>query len=140
MTTISVPISHGELIDKLTILEIKCARMTDPTQRAHVEHERALLDAVLRAGVPADDRLPALRKELSRINAALWDIEDEIRACEARRDFSERFIALARSVYRTNDHRAAIKKQINLMLGSELVEEKSYVDPDTGEQRRADPD
>ncbi|MCP1167629.1 DUF6165 family protein [Limimaricola litoreus] len=133
MKPILVPISPGELIDKLTILEIKCARITDPDRRANVAHERELLEAALAealSGAPPDARITALRAELVEINTALWEIEDEIRAHEARRDFAEGFVALARAVYRTNDRRAAVKRRINARLGSELVEEKSYVDPD----------
>jgi hypothetical protein len=125
-----VPVAPGELIDKLTILEIKLARIMDPDKRANVARERALLEAARREAVPESEGLDHLRGELAAINLELWEIEDEIRACEARRDFSERFIALARAVYRTNDRRAAVKRRINLLLGSDLVEEKSYVDPD----------
>lgn len=136
MKPILVPISPGELIDKLTILEIKCARIIDPDKRANVAHERELLEAALAkalSGAQPDARITALRAELVEINTALWKIEDEIRAHEARRDFAEGFVALARAVYRTNDRRAAVKRRINARLGSELVEEKSYVDPDVAE-------
>lgn len=130
MKQVMVPIAPGELIDKLTILEIKLARIMDPDKRANVAREHALLEAAGQKAVPESEGLDHLRGELAAINLELWEIEDEIRACEARHDFSERFIALARAVYRTNDRRAAVKRRINLLLGSELVEEKSYVDPD----------
>ncbi|WPY93681.1 DUF6165 family protein [Limimaricola variabilis] len=130
MKQVMVPVPPGELIDKLTILEIKLARIIDPDKRANVAREHALLEAAREEAVPESEGLDHLRGELAAINLELWEIEDEIRACEARRDFSERFIALARAVYRTNDRRAAVKRRINLLLGSDLVEEKSYVDPD----------
>ena len=121
-----VPISAGELIDKLTILEIKAERLADPDKRRNVVRERdALAAARDRAGLhgPAVEPFVA---DLKRVNEALWDIEDEIRACEAEQDFGPRFIELARSVYGTNDERAAIKKRLNLAVGSAYVEEKSY--------------
>lgn len=132
MTPIMVPVSPGELIDKLTILDIKLARIDDPDKRANVQREHDLLETVLREKLPDSAALAALRADLGTINAELWEIEDDIRACEAAGDFSGQFIALARAVYRTNDRRAAVKKRINLLLGSDLVEEKSYVDPDGG--------
>lgn len=123
---INTPVSAGELIDKITILSIKGARISDPTQRANVLHELSLLEAVrdeaLKKAPPLDD----LAAELKKINEALWEIEDDIRDCERAGDFGETFIALARSVYRTNDQRAATKRAINLRLGSSIVEEKSY--------------
>ena len=130
MTDILVPIAPGELIDKLTILRLKSERISDPDKRANVLHEMAELQAVADAALPADDRLVALWAELYAINAELWVIEDDIRACESRQDFGTEFIRLARAVYRSNDRRAEVKKAINLYLGSALVEEKSYVSPD----------
>lgn len=127
MREIRVPVSLGELADKVSILEIKAARIVDPARRANVARE---LDALRQAW--ADAALPELEAldgwaELVEVNTALWEIEDEIRAHEARQDFGPRFIELARAVYVTNDRRAAIKRAINLALGSALVEEKSYV-------------
>lgn len=120
------PVSWGELLDKITILEIKAARITSAGARANVAHELALLQAV--AGpVMVQPGLPALLDDLGRVNLALWGIEDDIRACEAAGDFGPAFIALARSVYLTNDRRAAIKRQINLLLGSDLIEEKFHL-------------
>lgn len=132
MDDILVPTSPGELIDKLTILRLKGERITDPARLANVRHEKAVLDATARAHLPDIAELAALWEELYRINAALWQIEDDIRDCERAGDFGPRFIELARSVYRTNDRRAAVKKRINEALGSALVEEKSYADYEGG--------
>jgi hypothetical protein len=118
------PISWGELIDKLTILELKAARLSDPAALANVRRELAAL-APLEAAA-TDARLPALRAALMEVNAALWDIEDRIREKEAAADFAAEFVELARSVYRQNDRRAALKREISLALGSDLIEEKSY--------------
>ena len=131
MTDIMVPTSPGELIDKLTILRLKAEQITDPAKLANVRHEHAVLSAIADAHLPRGDGLTALWDTLYRINGDLWAIEDDIRACEARRDFGPAFIALARAVYVTNDERAAVKKRINLLLGSAIVEEKSYYSPET---------
>lgn len=128
MDDILVPVSPGELLDKLTILRLKQERIADPGKRANVIREREALEAVVRAGLPDRPEVETLGEELYGINAALWDIEDAIRACEAAGDFGPRFVSLARSVYHTNDRRAAVKREINLALGSALVEEKSYSD------------
>lgn len=125
---IQAPISLGELIDKITILEIKAININDSTKLKNVTHEleilndkvASLLDA---AGVT---KLAPLKASLKDINQELWVIEDDIRDCELVKDFSDKFIQLARAVYFTNDKRAAIKKDINLAFGSELIEEKSY--------------
>jgi hypothetical protein len=130
MTDIMVPIAPGELIDKLTILRLKADRITDAAKRGNVLVEQAALQAVADAALPKSAALTALWEELYRINAELWVIEDDIRACEAAGDFGPDFIRLARAVYRTNDRRAEVKKAINLTLGSAIVEEKSYVSPD----------
>ncbi|MGH8213461.1 MAG: DUF6165 family protein [Rhodanobacteraceae bacterium] len=131
MSLISIPISHGELIDKLSILEIKSQRITDPAKLANVREELELLDATW-AGDPASAADIAVeRSELKRINEALWEIEDEIRLKEKAQAFDARFIELARAVYITNDRRAAVKRSINEKLGSRLVEEKSYQHYDT---------
>jgi hypothetical protein len=126
MAAIRIDVSPGELIDRLTILEIKRERLQDPQKRANVDREFAALDAAWRAGVRSSDALTALGAELRGVNARLWEIEDEIRDCERRRDFGDRFVALARDVYRQNDRRSALKREINLLLGSSLIEEKSY--------------
>jgi len=123
---VAIDVAPGELIDKLTILEIKSERIHDPEKLAHVRHEQALLAAALdRALVPSAE-LTGLWTELRAVNEELWQVEDAIRDCDRQSDFGPRFIALAQSVYRTNDHRAALKRRINVMLGSEVVEEKSY--------------
>jgi hypothetical protein len=122
---ILVPISVGELMDKITILELKCERIKNPTQLENVVHELQALRAV-RLGEMDRAKLDKLSAELKRVNATLWDVEDAIRDCEARGDFGDRFIELARAVYRLNDERARLKKAINLASGSRLFEEKSY--------------
>jgi len=121
-----VEVSVGEVLDKITILEIKDQRITDPAKLANVRNELSTLNDTLAGVLQPTPELGRLRKELFDINAALWDIEDEIRECETAKDFGPRFIELARAVYFTNDRRAAVKKQINLAVGSRLVEEKSY--------------
>jgi hypothetical protein len=128
MSLISAPVSYGELIDKITILEIKSERIADAAKLANVRDELQLLNA-LWAGDPASRTdISGERAELKRINEALWGIEDEIRVNERDHAFDARFIELARAVYHTNDKRAAVKRAINLKLGSRLVEEKSYQD------------
>ena len=127
---IEAPISLGELIDKITILEIKAINISDAGKLKNVTHElnvlndkvASLLDA---AGVA---KLAPLKQALKDINQELWIIEDDIRDCEYVKDFSDKFIQLARAVYVTNDKRAKVKKDINLAFGSELIEEKSYKD------------
>lgn len=124
--SVLAPVSVGELIDKITILELKLARMPDATKRQNVATEHRALSVVLDRFRPLSGEVEALVAALAGVNAALWDIEDEIRACERARDFGARFIELARAVYITNDRRADLKKQINLALGSDLQEEKAY--------------
>jgi hypothetical protein len=126
MAELQVPVAPGELIDKLTILRLKAENISDPQKRAHVLHEQSVLQAVADAGVPGSPELKALWAQLYQINKDLWQIEDDIRACEARQDFGDNFIQLARAVYVTNDKRAQVKKEMNLLLGSAIVEEKSY--------------
>ena len=123
---IHVPVSWGELLDKITILEIKAERIADPAKTANVAKELAALRATRDAAGVDLAPLAALVGALREVNAALWRIEDDIRDCERQGDFGARFVALARDVYRTNDKRAALKRQVNEALGSELVEEKSY--------------
>jgi hypothetical protein len=120
-----VPVSWGELIDKITILSIKQARIGDAAARRNVSLELALLSD-LAASAMHLERVASLTEKLRAVNEDLWAIEDAIREQEAAGDFGARFIALARSVYRENDRRAAIKRAINRELGSALVEEKSY--------------
>jgi len=126
MTDILVPISPGELLDKITILRIKCVRITDAAKLANVRLELSRLERSWEAWVPSATDLAAEEAELAHVNAALWDIEDQIRDHESEQRFDAGFIELARSVYLRNDERAAIKRRINLKLASELVEEKSY--------------
>ncbi len=122
------PISPGELLDKLTILEIKSERISDPDKLANVRHERQLLERVWQESGLSRETVMELKARLRTINESLWDIEDEIRDCERDGDFGQRFVELARSVYRTNDRRSEVKKAINIELGSAIVEEKSYAD------------
>jgi hypothetical protein len=124
--SLSVPISPGELLDKISILEIKVERIGDPDKRANVERELDLLTGLWHAEAGETAEVTAKRTELRVINELLWDIEDQIRECERNGDFGERFVELARSVYRTNDRRAETKREINDLLGSTIVEEKSY--------------
>ena len=126
MKDILVPISPGELLDKITILRIKQVRIPDAAKLANVKLELALLEQTWRdCGCAAQD-VAADERALQNVNERLWDIEDRIRDKEAKQCFDRDFIELARAVYVSNDERAAIKKRINLQLGSRLVEEKSY--------------
>ena len=122
---ILVPISVGELMDKITILEIKSERIKNPSQLENIAHELEALRAVRLRDIERA-MLDKLSAELKRVNAKLWDVEDAIRDCEARSDFGKPFIELARTVYRLNDERSRLKKAINLASGSRIVEEKSY--------------
>jgi hypothetical protein len=127
--TILVPISPGELLDKITILRIKAQRMTDREKVANVRHELELLEQTWRESARQSGvDVSAEERELEAVNTRLWVIEDDIREKEGLRAFDARFIELARSVYIENDERAAIKKRINQKLGSKIVEEKSYKD------------
>ena len=128
MKEILVPISPGELLDKITILEIKSERMDDPQKVANVRHELGLLGRVWSDSVSEDETISDLHRLLKSINEELWEIEDDIRDEERHGRFEERFIDLARAVYVTNDKRAQAKKDANLHLGSDIVEEKSYKD------------
>ena len=128
MSQISVPVSYGELIDKITILEIKSERITSAAKLANVRVELEILDATWRANSAARTDIAAERAALRRVNEALWEIEDRIRVKEKAKAFDAEFIELARSVYIRNDERAEIKRAINEKLGSTLVEEKSYED------------
>ncbi len=125
---IIIEIGAGELIDKITILHIKSERMEDVTKLKNVRHELDVLSTARDANIPASDELTRLTHELKGVNEALWEIEDDIRACEAEKDFSQTFIDLARAVYITNDQRACLKKKINLLTGATIIEEKSYTE------------
>ena len=126
MAELMVPISPGELIDKITILEIKSQRMTDAAKLHNVRTELSLLSDTWKASPFSATDISAEWAALRDVNAKLWDIEDDIRDKERDGRFDAGFIELARAVYVTNDERAAIKKRINTKLGSALVEEKSY--------------
>lgn len=126
--TVAVEISPGELIDKITILEIKAARIDDPAKRANVRHELALLNRARAESLGDNPGLAALEADLRRVNEELWQVEDDIRDCERAQEFGPRFVALARTVYRANDRRAALKRAISELFGAGIVEEKSYSD------------
>jgi tetratricopeptide (TPR) repeat protein len=125
-TTIAVELAPGELIDKITILEIKSERLTDKDRVGNVCRELAALMAARERGIKRSDELTRLTTELRAVNEALWEIEDAVRRCERDQDFGPRFIELARSVYRNNDRRVALKRQVNELLGARFLEEKSY--------------
>jgi hypothetical protein len=126
MDPLLVPVSPGELLDRITILRIKSERIADPLKLVNVRHELALLEQTWRSAPIVGAGIAAEVAALQRVNSELWDIEDRIREHEAQRRFDADFIALARSVYLRNDERAAIKKRINVALNATLVEEKSY--------------
>ena len=121
-----VPVSWGEVIDKITILEIKDARIASAPALANIRRELAALRAVVAASLPMTATLAGLRDALHAVNAELWDIEDAIREEEHRQEFGAEFVRLARAVYRRNDERARLKRLVNEESGSPLVEEKSY--------------
>ena len=123
---LQVPVSVGEVLDKITILQIKLAHISDAAKRANIQNELDALLPLMAGDAFTTDQMQALMAELKSVNEALWDIEDDIREKEAAKSFDAEFIRLARAVYITNDKRAEIKKQINLATGSALVEEKSY--------------
>lgn len=123
---IKVEIAPGELIDKITILDIKSERMDDPDKLKNVRHELAILKSTLEEALSASAELDALTARLKEVNEQLWEIEDDIRICEGAKDFGPKFVELARAVYVTNDERARLKRQVNELLGSDIVEEKSY--------------
>jgi len=128
MNEILIPISPGELLDKITILQIKSERISDATKVANVRTELGMLEQVWSETVEDDEQIRVLSGELKSINEALWEIEDDIRDEERNKRFGDRFIELARAVYVTNDERANAKKKVNLHLNSSIVEEKSYQD------------
>ena len=128
MSLIQVPVSFGELIDKITILEIKSKQITDEAKLANVHNELNLLNATWANHHASQIDIAHERARLLAVNEALWDIEDRIRLKEKAQAFDAEFIELARAVYFQNDERAAVKREINLKLGSQLVEEKSYQD------------
>ena len=123
---LQVPVSVGEVLDKITILQIKLVHISDAAKRANIQNELDALLPLVAGDAFITDQMQGLMAELKSVNKALWDIEDDIREKEAAKSFDAEFIRLARAVYVTNDKRAEIKKQINLATGSALVEEKSY--------------
>ncbi|MBB6186791.1 DUF6165 family protein [Rhodanobacter sp. MP7CTX1] len=128
MSLIETPVSYGELIDKITILEIKSRRITDDAKLANVRNELDLLNATWANDAASHTDIADERQRLLTVNETLWDIEDKIRLKERAQQFDQEFIELARAVYFRNDERAAFKREINLKLGSQLIEEKSYQD------------
>jgi hypothetical protein len=132
MSEIQAPVSFGELLDKIAILQIKSERMSDPTKLANVRNELSALESTWMAHPVASTDVARLRAELKAVNERLWVIEDDIRMKEKAQVFDQEFIRLARAVYFENDERARIKKEINLALGSAYVEEKSYQDYRSG--------
>ena len=120
-----VKVSWGELVDKLTILEIKAGRLTSAAARANVQRELTTLESVMRELRPPE-QFAGLKRDLAAVNESLWDIEDQIRAKEAKGEFDDRFVELARSVYINNDRRSELKREINKLLKSDLIEEKQY--------------
>ena len=125
---ILIPASAGELIDKITILEIKLKNIVDPVKNRNVSIELKALSKCFEENIIQSNEIEELKTNLKQVNSALWNIEDDIRQCEQAGEFGEKFVELARSVYRQNDKRAALKKEINIMLGSSIMEEKSYAD------------
>lgn len=123
---ILVEVGAGELLDKVTILRIKRERIADPAKLGSVARELLALEPSRSALLAEYPAAAALEAELERVNEALWEIEDSIRQCEARKDFGPQFVALARAVYQNNDKRAEIKKTINILSNARIVEEKSY--------------
>ena len=128
MENIKVPTSPGELLDKITILEIKMEQISDAEKLKHIEYELAQLTQIWNEHFNNNEDLDLLKKELRETNTNMWDIEDNIRIKESKKEFDNDFIELARSVYYQNDKRADTKKKINELLGSLLMEEKSYAD------------
>ena len=125
---ILIPASAGELIDKITILEIKLKNIVDPVKKRNVSIELEALSKCFEENIIQSNEIEELKTNLKQVNSALWNIEDDIRQCEQAGEFGEKFVELARSVYTQNDKRAALKKEINIMLGSSIIEEKSYAD------------
>ena len=126
MSLISTPMSVGELLDKITILEIKADKIKDIEKLKNINHELQLLTNTWKETGLINGKTDELKQALKTVNLKLWKIEDDIRIYEKNQNFGDEFVQLARSVYYENDDRAAIKKQINLATGSELIEEKSY--------------
>jgi hypothetical protein len=133
MSEILVPVSFGELLDKIAILQIKSERISDEAKLVNIRNELSALEKTWMAHPAAGHDIVRLRAGLKEVNERLWVIEDDIRIKERAREFDDEFIRLARSVYFENDERARIKREINVALGSAYVEEKSYQDYRTGD-------
>lgn len=127
MSEILAPVSVGEVLDKISILQIKAERISDESKLRNIENELRALHAVVTASVQVDDAVESLLIDLKAINTAIWDVEDDLRAMESRGEFGATFVEAARSVYKNNDKRSALKREINHLTGSKLVEEKSYI-------------
>ena len=125
-TTPLIPISWGELIDKITILEIKQLNIKSLNAKSNIEKELGYLNDIVKDNEGLAEFVKEIKKQLLNVNMQLWQVEDDIRSKELKQEFDTVFIGLARSVYRLNDDRAKLKKQINKLLNSELTEEKSY--------------
>ena len=123
---IIVPVSSGELIDKISILKIKKNKITNKSKLRNIKKELFLLNKIYKNNFQKNKKILLYEKKLININKKLWDIEDKIRLLESKRSFNQKFIELARSVYINNDKRSEIKKKINTLTGSDLIEEKSY--------------
>jgi hypothetical protein len=121
-----IPISWGELLDKISILEIKAERVLDSHQIRNVRAELAALHTVRNTYMPRSSVVDQLFEQLKETNSSLWDLENEIRKCEREGNFNEHFILVARAIHQQNDHRAQLKRQLNIALGSVFMEEKSY--------------
>lgn len=126
--TISVEVSYGEMLDKISILEIKLEKVSNPGQRENISRELGILSEARDQGLSGGLDFSEIYSSLKNVNLRLWQIEDDIRDCERRQDFGPDFVLLARSVYKVNDHRAALKRELNELLGSPLIEEKLYQD------------
>ena len=124
--SVEIAVPYGELFDKISILEIKQSKVVNADQRVNSENELNVLNRVRANIVPDNFKIDDLIEGLTDVNKRLWNIEDQLRACERRQDFNETFIELARSVYRLNDWRAELKRELNSRLGAELIEEKIY--------------
>ena len=121
-------ISAGELLDKISILEIKREKVKDKTNQVEIEKEYKILKEVQKSNIEMTEKLETLFKEIEQVNLDLWNVEDKLRVCEKNKNFGQAFIELARNVYLNNDKRSKIKSEINKILGSNIKEIKQYVD------------
>ena len=123
---ITIPVSSGELIDKISILKIKRKKIINKSKLENINHELSLLNKIYKNNFEKNKKILLYEKKLIKINKKLWDVEDKIRLLESKKNFNQKFIDLARAVYINNDQRSEIKKKINELTGSYLIEEKSY--------------